>query len=167
LAAEVTMTTVREYVGPVRPQRGARWDAWCHTQTDAEQSAEWREGFNHAMRTMALWLDFQVSALPREVASELRRGPGLSSIGMLKSNLLGRLMRDHEIRRVPCPVHRGKLQYQASSFGTDVSCCDGTGWLRNAPDGSESDPEPRKGTHWLTHAWKQYWWSEAKADGPG
>ena len=161
------MTEDREYHGPVRPQRSARWDAWCGNDEEAGRSAEWRAGYNYAMQTVALWLDFQVSRLRRDEPASLGLGPGLSSIGMLKSNLLGRLMRDQEIRRVPCPVHRGKLQYQGSAFGTDVSCCDGTGWLRNVTDGSDSDSESREGTHWLTHAWKDSWWHDASADGRG
>jgi hypothetical protein len=86
---------------------------------------------------------------------------------MLKSNLLGRLMRDEEIRRVPCPTHRGRLQYGVAAFGKDLSCCDATGWLRNVADGSESDLEPREGTHWLTHASKVEWWREGSAEEAG
>jgi hypothetical protein len=151
---------LREYVGPVRPQRGARWDQWCHTAAEAERSAEWRDGFNHAMRTVALWLDFQVSALPPEVAAELRRGPGVSSIGMLRSNLLGRLMAGEEIRRRPCPTHGGRLQTGTASSGEERGCCDDTGWLRNLAE----EPGPERGRrgeeHWLTHADRESWWRE-------
>ena len=104
------MWTAREYVGPVRPHRGARWDEWCDTAADGSRSTDWRDGFNYAMQTVALWLDFQVSCLPVDVVSESRGGPALSSAGMLKSNLLGRVMRGEEIRRLPCPTHAGRLE---------------------------------------------------------
>ena len=158
--------TTREYGGPVRPKRGARWDAWCHTDVDASRSDEWRAGFNHAMQTVALWIDFQVSALPPEAAAALRRGPGLSSIGMLKSNLLGRLMRGEEIRRRPCPAHEGRLQTGAAAVGTGLGCCDGTGWLRNVRTGPDAKRAALGDVHWLTHADRESWWREPPADGP-
>jgi hypothetical protein len=156
----VIVMTAREYVGPVRPQRGARWDRWCGTETDASRSPEWRDGFNHAMQTVALWLDFQVSALPREVASQLRRGPGVSSIGMLKSNLLGRLMQGAEIRRRPCPTHQGRLQMGAAAIGAKLDCCDATGWQRNTADGSGPATDELRDVHHLTHADVESWWRE-------
>lgn len=161
------MTEAREYRGPVRPRRSAHWDSVCGNGAEAGRSEEWRAGFNHAMQTVALWLDFQVSRDPRAESTGFPGNPGLSSIGMLKSNLLGRLMRDDEIRRVPCPTHRGQLQFFSSAIGTDVACCDGTGWLPNEAGQSEVDPDERRGTHWLTHAWKESWWHDPMADGPG
>lgn len=49
---------------------------------------------------------------------------------MVKSELLGRLMRGETIRRRPCPVHKGRM-WCAYNLGADMECCDGTGWLQN------------------------------------
>ena len=154
------MTNAREYLGPVRPKRDARWDAWCRNDEKAGRSAEWRAGFNHAMQTMALWLDFQVSRVPPREPSNLDFAFQLSSIGMFKSNLLGRLMHDDEIRRVPCPTHQGRLQLLASAYGKDVSCCDGTGWLRNDSERFATESGRPAETHWLTHSQDEAWWRD-------
>ena len=160
------MSNAREYLGPVHPQRDARWDAWCRNDEAVGRSAEWRAGFNHAMRTMALWLDFQVSRVPPSRSEELNFVYQLSSIGMFKSNLLGRLMQGDEIRRVPCPTHRGRLQ-GPSALGQDLSCCDGFGWLRNRDAGAQAERERLPDTHWLTHSQRQGWWRDTTPDGPG
>jgi hypothetical protein len=161
------MTNTREYLGPVRPTRGARWDAWCGNGEDAGRSAEWRDGFNYAMQTMALWLDFQTSRVAPGESRHLGHAFQLSSIGMLKSNLLGRLMHGDEIRRISCPTHLGALQFRSSSFGTDVSCCDGTGWLRNDREESEEGRRDRRRTHGLTHPQHEGWWRNQTAPGSG
>ena len=157
------MTIAREYLGPVRPKRDARWDAWCRNDQAAGRSTEWRAGFNHAMQTMALWIDFNVSRVPTTESSELNFGFQLSSIGMLKSNLLGRLMHGDEIRRRPCPTHAGRLQYQSSAWGMDLSCCDGIGWLRNEGQRAGDEVRSLPDTHWLTHSQREPWWSGAIA----
>jgi hypothetical protein len=161
------MMNAREYVGPVRPKRDARWDAWCRNDHEAGRSAEWRAGFNYAMQTMALWLDFQVSRVPPGDTSSLNLAFQLSSIGMLKSNLLGRLMKGDEIRRVPCPVHQGRLQLAASAYGKDVSCCDGFGWLRNEGERSGAERGALQEEHWLTHPQREAWWREGTGERPG
>jgi hypothetical protein len=80
------------------------------------------------MEIVAFWLDFQQQVL------RTRQGvsPGLSRVGMWKSALLGRLMRGEEIRRRPCPRHRGQMW---CSWGLDEAAkpceCQGTGWLPN------------------------------------
>lgn len=97
------------------------------------RSEEWIAGFNHAMRTMVLWLDFQQSLPAGECCP-----PGLRSTGMRKSNLLGRLMRGEQIRRRPCPEHKGHL-IAAPWEREGLTCgCDGTGWLPNSPGESGS-----------------------------
>ena len=160
------MSTAREYVGPVRPNPEYRWDRWCGTDAAGDRSAEWRDGFNHAMRTMALWLDVQVSALPPEVVSELRRGPGLTSIGMYKSHLLGRLMRGEEVRRRPCPTHRGRLtNLVLSSEAAAYACCGGTGWLPNAPDGATPGDAEWMDVHRLTHPTPESHWRDLRSGG--
>ena len=160
------MTPAREYIGPIRPRRGARWDKLCGTDADAGRSEEWRAGFNHAVQTLALWLDFQVSCLAPEVVPRLRVGPGVSSVGMLKSNLLGRLMRGEDIRRRPCPVHQGRLSPLSAP-----ACCDGTGWLRNTdvrpPDDESSrvDHMVRGINHWFMHPRPESMWRELPPGG--
>jgi hypothetical protein len=69
------------------------------------------------MSVMAFWLD-----LPFNIDQR--------SVGMSKSELLGRLLRGEEVRRHPCPKHRGRM-WCAFGFDEDYSCCDGTGWLKN------------------------------------
>lgn len=153
------MTNAREYLGPVRPKRDARWDAWCRNDEEAGRSAEWRAGFNHAMQTMALWLDFQVSRVPEQGPSSLNFAYQLSSIGMFKSNLLGRLMHGDEIRRRPCPTHQGRLQ-GPSAMHEDLSCCDGFGWVRNADERSAEKGRALPDTHWLSHSQGAGWWRD-------
>ena len=160
------MSIAREYVGPVRPDHAARWDAWCDTGADARRSTDWRDGFNHAMQTVALWLDFQVSCLPPDVMAELRRGPGLSSLGMLKSHLLGRLARGEEIRRLPCPTHRGRLESSPMRYTAAYACCDGTGWLRNVAAGPAAGRVQPGTVHRLTHPRAQSAWHVRPPDEP-
>jgi hypothetical protein len=94
------------------------------------RSEDWVAGFNHAMRVLALWLEFQQS-LPNDGSCA---PPGLNRVGMRKSNLLGRLVRREEIRRRPCPVHKGRL-ISAPWDRDGLTCgCDGTGWLPNEPE---------------------------------
>jgi hypothetical protein len=160
------MSTPRKYVGPVRPNPEYRWDQWCGTDAEAHRSAEWRAGFNHAMRTVALWLDFQVSCLHPDVVSELRRGPGLSSIGMYKSNLLGRLMRGEEVRRRPCATHQGRLSNLIlESEAAAYACCDGTGWLPNRRDGATSEEDELWDRHRLTHPTPGSYWDDIPPNG--
>lgn len=93
------------------------------------------------MNTMSQWLFFQLDLERRiEAAEQDKEGsdpamkrvspPGLSMVGMVKSELLGRLVRGEEIRTRPCQKHKGKMW---CSWGghADMECCDGTGWLRN------------------------------------
>jgi hypothetical protein len=99
------------------------------------------------MRTVAFWLDF------RSGVNGARWGEGASERGMVvvygprevdmrKSALLGRLMRGEEVRRRPCPRHRGRMW---CSWGMDEATrpcpCDGTGWLPNDYEG----PMPASG----------------------
>jgi hypothetical protein len=95
-------------------------------------------GFNHAMRVMALWVEFQQSL----TADVTVCPPGMSGIGMRKSNLLGRMMRGEEIRRRPCPEHQGR-QISAPWDREGLTCgCDGTGWLPNEPDQPDEPARP-------------------------
>ena len=161
------MTNAREYLGPVRPKRDTRWDALCRNDEQAGRSAEWRQGFNYAMQTMALWLDFHVSRVPPNESSSLNFTYQLSSIGMVKSNLLGRLMHDDEIRRRPCPTHLGRLHFAPSAVGQDFSCCDGTGWLRNDAHRSCNESVTLPDEHWLTHSQREVWWRDSTVDSRG
>lgn len=83
------------------------------------------------MEVMALWLDFQ----QRQALDGHRSLPGATSIGMSKSNLLGRLVRGEGIRRRPCPTHGGRMApgYPLCDPG-EIACCDGTGWLKDEED---------------------------------
>src|SRR5262245_48595965 len=96
------------------------------------------------MQVMALWLEFQQS-LP---ADGLCCPPGLHGTGMRKSNLLGRLMRGEEIRRRPCPVHKGQLVSAPWERGGLTCGCEGTGWLPNGPDESEAGSNARGRPWW-------------------
>lgn len=85
------------------------------------------------MSVVAFWISLD-GQLPKQL--------DISPIGMFKSELLGRLMRGEEVRRRPCPRHRGvmwcgwgsKEQHglDNDTWG-DTQCggCDGTGWLKN------------------------------------
>jgi hypothetical protein len=88
------------------------------------------------MQVVAFWLDFQQGV----ERSRRGSGPGLTSLGMRKSALLGRLMRGEEVRRRPCPRHRGEMW---CSWGLDEAAkpcpCQGTGWLPNDYDGPMPD----------------------------
>ena len=80
------------------------------------KSQDWQDGFNYAMNVVSFWLDFgNIDA---------------SMVGMRKSELLGRLVRGEEVRRRPCPIHRGKM-WCGWGLDEDMSCCDGTGWVAN------------------------------------
>jgi hypothetical protein len=102
------------------------------------------------MEIVGFWLDFQRS-FPDTTPLKERLGPllaRLSRLGMEKSALLGRLMRGEEIRRRPCPKHKGMMW---CSWGPieptnphQYECCDGTGWLRN-PHDSLAQPLPHLG----------------------
>ena len=84
---------------------------------------------------VAFWLEFQRGV----EASESGCGPGLSRIGMAKSALLGRLMRGEEVRRRPCPRHRGQMWCAWGLEEASQPCaCGGTGWLPNDPPRPES-----------------------------
>ncbi len=94
------------------------------------RSGEWQAGFNHAMEALAFFIEFQQR-------SQRKRHPGyfrLSRIDLMKSALLGRLMRGEELRRRPCPRHKGRMW---CSWGLDEAvkpcACGGTGWLPNEP----------------------------------
>jgi hypothetical protein len=80
------------------------------------------------MEMVAFWLEFQQDLVRNKVGSP----PGLSRVGMAKSALLGRLMRGEEVRRRPCPRHRGQMW---CFWGLDEAArpcaCGGTGWLPN------------------------------------
>jgi hypothetical protein len=82
------------------------------------------------MSVAAFWMSFG-----DDMESGKEKAIDRSLVGMMKSELLGRLMRGEGIRRKPCPRHRGKMW---CSWGTEEqmkqeswSCCEGTGWLRN------------------------------------
>jgi len=96
-------------------------------------SGEWRDGFNHAMEMLAFWLEFQQGWVEKHNPYS---GPGLSRIGMAKSALLGRLMRGEEVRRRPCPRHKGRMWCMWGLEEAMKPCaCEGTGWLPNdAPE---------------------------------
>jgi hypothetical protein len=98
------------------------------------------------MNTVAFWLDFEQGVARRERDGGegywMGSGPGFSSIGMVKSALLGRLMRGEAVRRRPCPRHRGRMW---CSWGLDEAArpcpCQGTGWLPNDPDEPDEGEE--------------------------
>lgn len=78
------------------------------------------------MNVMALWLE-------TGACQGNTRTPGsldLRSVGMMKSYLLGRLMRGEQVRERPCPVHKGRM-WCAWGLMEEMDCCDGTGWLKN------------------------------------
>jgi hypothetical protein len=86
---------------------------------------------------MAFWLDFQ----RRLEIYQSGYGPGLSRIGMAKSALLGRLMRGEEVRRRPCPRHRGRMWCAWGLEEAAKPCpCGDTGWLPNDGPAPESPP---------------------------
>lgn len=84
------------------------------------------------MSTVGFWLDFRRHA---DRNFPLYASRALSSIDMAKSALLGRLMRGEEVRRRPCPRHKGEMW---CSWGLDEAmkpcACQGTGWLPNEPE---------------------------------
>ena len=101
-------------------------------------------GFNHAMGVVALWLDFQ-QFLPTDRSC---CPPGRTGTGMRKSNLLGRLMRGEEIRRRPCPEHKGRL-ISAPWDRAGLTCgCEGTGWLPNGAGEPAAGRRPPAGPPW-------------------
>ena len=92
------------------------------------RSQDWKDGFNYAMSVVAFWIE-----LPFNID---RR-----AVGMSKSELLGRLMRGEEVRRRPCPKHKGKM-WCGWGITADMACCDGTGWLKNEPEGAQGGSGP-------------------------
>lgn len=94
---------------------------------------------NYAMDVIAFWLELPFVNHPVEFRCSDQR----SRVGMMKSELLGRLFRGEEVRRVPCPRHRGMMwcSWPGSEQTRSGSgkCCQGTGWLPNEKptDGSE------------------------------
>jgi hypothetical protein len=90
---------------------------------------------------VTFWLEFQRTfpESPADVpmADKLEDFANRASpVGMLKSVLLGRLMRGEEIRRKPCPNHKGVMwcAWGLPRKPGEFACCDGTGWLRNETD---------------------------------
>ena len=86
---------------------------------------------------MAFWLDFRAGADP---AARLARS-SVRAVDMYKSALLGRLVRGEEVRRRPCPRHKGAMW---CAWGLDEASrpcpCGGTGWLPNSYAGPLPDP---------------------------
>jgi hypothetical protein len=81
------------------------------------------------METVAFFLEFRQRRL-----HVYRTGPfRVSRIDLMKSALLGRLMRGEEVRRRPCPQHRGRMWCSWGFDAYNAPCCDGTGWLPNEP----------------------------------
>jgi uncharacterized protein (TIGR02996 family) len=118
------------YAGPVRPdpEEMRYWSNLCGVGPPGEHSAEWCEGFNYAMGVVAFWLNFQQGIIRGRVGNP----PGLTAIGMRKSALLGRLMRGEEVRRRPCPKHKGVMWcYWGLEEASKPCPCGGTGWLPN------------------------------------
>ena len=58
-----------------------------------------------------------------------------NAVNMMKSRLLGRLLRGEEVRRRPCPVHKGRMTYFLTH--DDYECCQGTGWLLNESEAAD------------------------------
>ena len=84
------------------------------------------------MEIMAFWLEFQRTLDQHQAAPA-----GLSRVGMAKSACLGRLMRGEELRRRPCPKHKGKMWCgwgEEKWDRAEYKCCNGTGCLRNETD---------------------------------
>jgi uncharacterized protein (TIGR02996 family) len=151
LDQELGMHIPPEYTGPVRPEAVPDWEQpdWAgYWGVDAPDgpSGEWREGFSYAMEVVAFWLDFQQRFEKDRPSRWYSTGPGRSRIGMYKSALLGRLMRGEEIRRRPCPRHKGRMWcYWGADLPAGECACQGTGWLPNdAP--REAPPVWRKKT---------------------
>jgi hypothetical protein len=85
---------------------------------------------------------------------------------MYKSNLLGRLMRGEEVRRRPCPTHRGRLtNLVLPSDAAAYACCGGTGWLPNAPDGATPGDAEWTDVHRLTHPTPESHWRDLRSGG--
>jgi uncharacterized protein (TIGR02996 family) len=129
-----------DYQGPVRPdpEEIRYWSGLCGVDLPNEHSAEWCAGFNYAVGVVAFWLDFQQEVLRTRVG----HSPGLHRIGMRKSALLGRLMRGEEVRRRPCPRHKGVMWcYWGREEASGPCECGGTGWLPNdAPPPATAAP---------------------------
>jgi hypothetical protein len=89
------------------------------------------------MNVLAFWLDFQQHVLREKEGA----CPGLSGLGMAKSALLGRLMRGEEVRRRPCPRHKGQMWCAWGLEEAARPCaCQGTGWLPNDPTPATPPP---------------------------
>lgn len=126
----------------VLPNHKTNWAGMCLTAAGEGKSEEWKAGFNYAMNVMAFWIEFNRTGHPRT--------DQLSKVGMMKSALLGRLMRGEELRQRPCPIHKGHLcqmdfgplgftgkEQLGSGMREWILCCDGTGFLPNGVEGDE------------------------------
>jgi hypothetical protein len=111
-----------EHKGPVKPYLEADWTEVCGTHQD--KSDDWKEGFNYAMNVLGFWATFQLSIDERSNIPLPH-----FAIGMGKSRLLRRLIIGEELRRIPCPVHKGRML-----MFDDCEQCQGTGWLPNEGD---------------------------------
>jgi hypothetical protein len=82
------------------------------------------------MEVLVFFLEFQHHQQRQRGVRRFR----MNRIDMAKSALLGRLMRGEELRRRPCPKHKGVMW---CSWGIDEAmkpcACEGTGWLPNEP----------------------------------
>jgi hypothetical protein len=80
------------------------------------------------METLVFFLEFQQRTQRKQNQGRFH----LSRVDVIKSALLGRLMRGEELRRRPCPKHKGRMW---CSWGLDEAlkpcACGGTGWLPN------------------------------------
>ena len=96
------------------------------------------------MRTVAFWLDFR-AGVTRLGDPEAPRLYGPREVDMRKSALLGRLVRGEEVRRRPCPRHRGEMWCGWGLTEAARPCpCEGTGWLPNDYDGPMPTPREEK-----------------------
>jgi hypothetical protein len=88
------------------------------------------------MRTVAFWLDFRAGVEHRPAAFY-----GPREVDLRKSALLGRLVRGEEVRRRPCPRHKGRMWCAYGFEEARRPCpCEGTGWLPNDYDGPMPGP---------------------------
>ena len=93
------------------------------------------------MEIVAFWLEFQQHLAKDRSKDSFASGPGLSRVGMYKSALLGRLMRGEEIRRRPCPRHKGQMWcFWGLDEASRPCACGGTGWLPN--EAPQETPPP-------------------------
>jgi hypothetical protein len=109
------------YGGMVEPYLKSDWFSVCALK---QRSDEWKDGFNYGMNVLSFWMEFQLLIGERSNIPEHR-----VSIGMSKSRLLRRLLMGEQLRKKPCPIHKGRM----STFG-DCDLCQGTGWRPNDDD---------------------------------